>query len=213
MQMPTPLGEILHNIADHTETILHVLNEPNLAADVVQRMNDHILLEEKENSAKLEEIHRSNPTTLTQKLLDHSFFIQKMLSGPTMSLALKKELLDHFAEEHLEWREQLGPEAFSDTASAQGSSPASIYGSPSHSHGGSGGAHSHGGGGAHTHGGSQSHSHGGHSHSGSQSQSHGSGHSHGSSGGHQKSESQKPSSDTASDDKKWTVGPLWPRGE
>ncbi len=180
--MPTPLGDILHNIADHTDTILHVLNEPNLPSDVVQRMNDHILLEEKENSAKLEEIHRNNPTPLTQKLLDHSFFIQKMLQGQNMSVALKRELLDHFAEEHLEWRQQLGDPAVSET-------PAS-YGSPAQSHGSSQ-SHSHN---------TQSHSHGsGHSHGGS-------------GGHQKSESQQPSSDTASDGKSQWTVGPLWPRG-
>ena len=110
--MATPLAEILHNIADHTETILHVLNDPGVPGDVSQRMFAHILLEEKENTTKLEEIHGAGPTLLTQKLLDHSFFIQRMLQEQAMSVDLKRELLDHFMEEHVEWRtELLGPDA------------------------------------------------------------------------------------------------------
>lgn len=149
--MPTPLGDILHNIADHTDTILHVLNEPALPADVVQRMNAHILLEEKENSAKLEELHRANPTPLTQKLLDHSFFIQKMLQGQYMSIELKKELLDHFAEEHLEWRMQLGdatapatpPQPESGYSPSRQQSSHGSHSGTSHSHSGSSHSHSH----------------------------------------------------------------------
>jgi len=89
-----------------------VLNDPGVPEDVSQRMFAHILLEEKENTEKLEEIHGAGPTLLTQKLLDHSFFIQRMLQEQAMSIELKRELLDHFMEEHVEWRvELLGPDA------------------------------------------------------------------------------------------------------
>ncbi len=144
--MATPLAEILHNIADHTETILHVLNDPGVPGDVSQRMFSHILLEEKENTAKLEEIHGAGPTLLTQKLLDHSFFIQRMLQEQAMSIDLKRELLDHFMEEHIEWRtELLGPEAPPHTGGKPG--VVSNFGTHQTRPGGPSGQGGHGGGG------------------------------------------------------------------
>lgn len=98
------IDEILHNIADHTETLLRLLNQPGLDEGFRQRMLDHIGLEEAENAKLLEELHSSSPNVLTQKLLDHSFFIKKMISDPSIPLDLKQELLDHFGEEHREWQ-------------------------------------------------------------------------------------------------------------
>ena len=194
--MATPLAEILHNIADHTETILHVLNDPGVPGDVSQRMFSHILLEEKENTAKLEEIHGSGPTLLTQKLLDHSFFIQRMLQEQAMSIDLKRELLDHFMEEHIEWRaELLGPDAPPHGGGKPGvvsnfgthqtrpSGPAGHGG-----HGGGGGSHGGHGGAAHGgHGGGTAHgAHGGHggAHGGGHSGHGGGAHGASSQGGH-----------------------------
>jgi len=197
----TPLAEILHNIADHTETILHVINDPNVPGDVSQRMFSHILLEEKENTAKLEEIHGSSPTLLTQKLLDHSFFIQRMLQEQAMSIDLKRELLDHFMEEHLEWRtELLGPDA----PPHGGGKPGVVSNFGTHQTRPSGqGGKSHGG-------------HGGHGGGG-----HGGG--HGSAQGAPSYSKDKPAESGRSDQKgkpgttgatkrDWTVGPLWSQG-
>ncbi len=211
--MATPLAEILHNIADHTETILHVLNDPGVPGDVSQRMFAHILLEEKENTAKLEEIHGAGPTLLTQKLLDHSFFIQRMLQEQAMSVELKRELLDHFMEEHVEWRvELLGPEA----PPHGGGKPAQPGGRPgvvsnfgTHqirpSHGGHGGGGSHGEQAA-----SQEKSqYGGRSEQGSGQA--WQGHS-GRSGGSGHSDQKGKPSTTGATKRDWTVGPLWSQG-
>jgi len=232
-----PVAEILHNIADHTETILHVINDPGVPADVSQRMFSHILLEEKENTAKLEEIHSAGPTLLTQKLLDHSFFIQRMLQEQSMSIDLKRELLDHFMEEHIEWRtELLGPNApphgggKPGVVSNYGTHQARASGQSGHgggvghaAHGGSG----HGGhGGGHSAHGAPSHvGHGGHSASQDKSQ-HGGRVEHGHSGSAQAGQSGhsgrtggsgyadekgKPST-TGATKREWTVGPLWSQG-
>ncbi len=182
--MAIPLAEILHNIADHTETILHVINDPGVPGDVSQRMFSHILLEEKENTAKLEEIHSAGPTLLTQKLLDHSFFIQRMLQEQAMSIDLKRELLDHFMEEHIEWRtELLGPDAPPHAGGKPG--VVSNYGThqarpsgPS-GHGGGGGSQGGHGGGAHG-----APSHGAPSHGGGQTVHGGGTHGAPSQGGH-----------------------------
>lgn len=188
-----PLSEILHNIADHTETILHVINDPGVPGDVSQRMFAHILLEEKENTAKLEEIHGAGPTLLTQKLLDHSFFIQRMLQEQAMSVDLKRELLDHFMEEHAEWRiELLGPDA----PPHSGGKPGVVSDFGTHQMRPSPPAH----GGAHgaAPGGYTSHS----SRSGEAGRSAESGRS-----------DQKGKPGTAGATKKdWTVGPLWSQG-
>lgn len=217
----TPLAEILHNIADHTETILHVINDPGVPGDVTQRMFSHILLEEKENTAKLEEIHGAGPTLLTQKLLDHSFFIQRMLQEQAMSIDLKRELLDHFMEEHQEWRiELLGPDAPPHTGGKPGvvsnfgshqARPAGSSGQGGHGgsgHGGHGGGSSHGG---HAHGGS---GHGGSGHAQQDKSQHGGRSEHGHSGSGQAGHSgQKGKPGTTGATKRdWTVGPLWPQG-
>lgn len=217
--MATPLAEILHNIADHTETILHVINDPNVPGDVSQRMFSHILLEEKENTAKLEEIHGASPTLLTQKLLDHSFFIQRMLQEQAMSIDLKRELLDHFMEEHLEWRtELLGPDAPPHGGGTPGvvsnfgthqARPAGQGGGRSHGgHGGHGGGGSHGGPGGHsgqsgsTHGASSSPTHG---HSGYTKDS-------SKTGDSGLSERKGKPGTTGATKREWTVGPLWSQG-
>lgn len=222
--MATPLAEILHNIADHTETILHVLNDPGVPGDVSQRMFAHILLEEKENTAKLEEIHGAGPTLLTQKLLDHSFFIQRMLQEQAMSIDLKRELLDHFMEEHIEWRtELLGPDAPPHGGGKPG--VVSNFGThqarpstPSQGQGGHAGGGSHGGGG---HGASTPGGHGGHStaqgkhqyggHPEQASGQAGQGHS-GRSGGSGHSDQKQKTSTTGATKRDWTVGPLWSQG-
>jgi hypothetical protein len=192
----TPLAEILHNIADHTETILNVINDPNIPGDVSQRLFSHILLEEKENTAKLEEIHGAGPTLLTQKLLDHSFFIQRMLQEQAMSIDLKRELLDHFMEEHLEWRaELLGPDAPPHGGGKPG--VVSNFGTHQARPAGQGGGRSHGGQ-------SASGVHGGHS----------SGYTNDSSktGDSGRSEQKGKPGTAGAIKKEWTVGPLWSQG-
>ncbi|MCC6979884.1 MAG: hypothetical protein IT343_16320 [Candidatus Melainabacteria bacterium] len=194
--MATPLAEILHNIADHTETILNVINDPNIPGDVSQRLFSHILLEEKENTAKLEEIHGAGPTLLTQKLLDHSFFIQRMLQEQAMSIDLKRELLDHFMEEHLEWRaELLGPDAPPHGGGKPG--VVSNFGTHQARPAGQGGGRSHGGQ-------SASGVHGGHS----------SGYTNDSSktGDSGRSEQKGKPGTAGAIKKEWTVGPLWSQG-
>jgi hypothetical protein len=101
------LAEILHNIADHTETFHRFLSEPGIADDIRGRLIDHIVLEEKENTTRLQELHSAAPTALTQKMLDHSFILQRVMSDLTMPLDLKQELLHHFIEEHQEWQMQI----------------------------------------------------------------------------------------------------------
>ena len=230
--MATPLAEILHNIADHTETILHVINDPGVPGDVTQRMFSHILLEEKENTAKLEEIHTTGPTLLTQKLLDHSFFIQRMLQEQAMSIDLKRELLDHFMEEHIEWRtELLGPDApphgggKPGVVSNFGTHQTRPSGPQGHGGGGShGGQGGYGSGGARggVYGGGQS-GHGGHGGASQDKSQHGGRPEHGHSGSGQAGQSGrsgrpggsdqtgKPST-TGATKREWTVGPLWSQG-
>ncbi len=103
----TSLPEILHNIADHTETFLRLMSEQGLSPDIVNRMIDHISLEEQENSAALEQLHSNDPTPLTRKLLDHSFFLQKIMKDGSIPVDLKQELLGHFMEEHQTWQAEL----------------------------------------------------------------------------------------------------------
>ena len=102
------LSEILHNVADHTETFFRFLGETNIADDLRNRLIDHIILEESENTDKLQQLHDGNPTAITQKLLDHSYILQRIMRDGTMPLDLKQELLHHFMEEHTEWQQQLG---------------------------------------------------------------------------------------------------------
>lgn len=99
--------EILHNMADHAETFHRFLGEGNLSGDLKERLIDHIILEEQENSNKLHEIHNAGATALTQKMLDHSYFLQKIMRDPGMPQDLKQELLHHFMEEHIEWHKEL----------------------------------------------------------------------------------------------------------
>ncbi|MCC7530666.1 MAG: hypothetical protein IT342_19235 [Candidatus Melainabacteria bacterium] len=227
--MATPLAEILHNIADHTETILNVINDPGVPADVSQRLFSHIVLEEKENTAKLEEIHGAGPTLLTQKLLDHSFFIQRMLQEQSMNIDLKRELLDHFMEEHIEWRaELLGPEAPPHSGGKPGVvsnfGPHQARPSETSGHGGSGadgGGHSGHSSGAHGapspggYGGSSAaqqksqcvgrpeHGHSGSGQAGQSGQS--------TRPGGSSDQKGKPST-TGATKREWTVGPLWSQG-
>ena len=98
------LADILHNIADHTDTLLKVLREPGLDQEFVGRMEEHILLEEKENSEKLKELITDDSEPIVKKLLDHSYFIQKVIEDRGIPKELKEELLDHFMEEHQEWQ-------------------------------------------------------------------------------------------------------------
>ena len=98
------LADILHNIADHTDTLLKVLKEQSLDQEFVGRMEQHILLEEKENSEKLVKILEETDDPIVKKLLDHSYFIQKVIEDKGIPRELKEELLDHFMEEHEEWQ-------------------------------------------------------------------------------------------------------------
>jgi hypothetical protein len=86
------------------------MSERGLSPDLVDRMIDHIALEEQENSAELQALHGSNPSPLTQKLLDHSFFLQKIMKDESIPADLKQELLGHFMEEHQTWQAELQPE-------------------------------------------------------------------------------------------------------
>ena len=103
----TAFADILHNIADHTATLLKLSDEQSLAPDIVARLNQHMLLEEQENTTKLQEMQALEPSPITQKLLDHSFLIQRMMQGEAMSLELRRDLLDHFMEEHKEWMAEI----------------------------------------------------------------------------------------------------------
>ncbi|MCA9801521.1 MAG: hypothetical protein KC777_06020 [Cyanobacteria bacterium HKST-UBA02] len=101
------LNEILHNIADHTETLHRIIGDQNLETELKRRLVEHIILEEKDNSERLRRLHSGNPRPITQKLLDHSYFLQKMVSSDSMTVELKAELLHHFMEEHQEWQRDL----------------------------------------------------------------------------------------------------------
>ncbi|MEW6280664.1 MAG: hypothetical protein AB1758_18710 [Candidatus Eremiobacterota bacterium] len=98
------LSDILHNMHEHTETYRRLLTEPSIDPAFRQRLEAHIVLEEQENSQRLEAMER---TGLTKKMLDHSFFLQRMIEQPAMAASLKAELLHHFAEEHAAWQEDL----------------------------------------------------------------------------------------------------------
>ncbi len=103
METPT-LANVLHNIADHTDTLLRFLKEEGLDPEFVKRMENHIFLEEKENSVALKQLSVDSDDPILQKLIDHSYFIQKMIKDPTIARDLRIELLDHFMEEHQEWQ-------------------------------------------------------------------------------------------------------------
>ena len=102
--MTQSLANVLHNIADHTDTLLRFLKEEGLDPEFVSRMEQHIFLEEKENSRQLKTISQHESDPVVQKLIDHSYFIQKMITDKSISRDLKLELLDHFMEEHQEWQ-------------------------------------------------------------------------------------------------------------
>lgn len=102
--MTPSLANVLHNIADHTDTLFRFLNEEGLDPEFVRRMEEHILKEEKENSHRLNQLVNEDSDPVVSKLLDHSYFIQKMISDKSISKDLKIELLDHFMEEHQEWQ-------------------------------------------------------------------------------------------------------------
>lgn len=103
METPT-LANVLHNIADHTDTLLRFLKEDGLDPEFVKRMENHIYLEEKENSVALKQLSDHSDEPILQKLLDHSYFIQKMIKDQSIARDLRIELLDHFMEEHQEWQ-------------------------------------------------------------------------------------------------------------
>lgn len=210
------LAEILHNIADHTETFYRFLSEPGVAPEIKTRLIDHIVLEEQENTARLAQLHGAAPTPLTQKMLDHSFILQKVMSDLTMPHDLKQELLHHFMEEHAEWQMQIigtasghaepgttsgaSTQSYSDTTSGATVADRASYGSQTHSHQPAHQA-------ANTH--QRSHSHG------SQSSGHGGGHGHSTSSNrtHEGHQSNQHSGANQPETREWTVGPLWNQGD
>lgn len=106
----TSLADVLHNIADHTQTLWQLLATPSVPADIARRLKQHMTLEEQENTAKLQAMQAVSPSLMIQKLLDHSFLIQRLMQEEeSMPLDLRKELLDHFMEEHLEWTAEISP--------------------------------------------------------------------------------------------------------
>lgn len=202
------LAEILHNIADHTETFYRFLSEPGVAPEIKSRLIDHIVLEEQENTAKLADLHGTAPTPLTQKMLDHSFILQRVMNDQTMPLDLKQELLHHFMEEHSEWQLQIigtasghAEPGTTSGATVAHQAPHATRSDHSNKPANQQAAHSH----------QSSHSHG--SHSGS----HGGGQGHSTQSnqtheGHQ----QRPSNQSGANQpetREWTVGPLWNQGD
>jgi hypothetical protein len=99
----TSLAQLLDNIADHNATLLRLLTEPGVPADLAERLKQHILIEERENSVKLAGLLQQKPNAVTQKLLDHSFFLQRLIEEDSIAVDFQKELLHHFMEEHSEW--------------------------------------------------------------------------------------------------------------
>ncbi|MBX9668489.1 MAG: hypothetical protein K2X93_12765 [Candidatus Obscuribacterales bacterium] len=234
----TDVAEILHNIADHTETFHRFLSETGLNSELKSRLIDHIILEERENTAKLHQLHGTNPSALTQKLLDHSYILQKIMGEGTMPTDLKQELLHHFIEEHEEWQKDLlGTPSGHVEAGSPPPAKGTEHGAGAHQHQGHGGQGHHGAQQQHGHAARGSElSHGGHSHgqgakqqrsheAHGQKQSHG-GHSHGaqshksqeshqSHSAHHGSGYQKSSTDSPSNEPEtrgWTVGPMWNQG-
>ncbi|MBX3152272.1 hypothetical protein KF728_19085 [Candidatus Obscuribacterales bacterium] len=192
------IAEILHNIADHTETFYRFLSEPGVADDIRGRLIDHIILEEKENTVALQELHNVNPTALTQKMLDHSFVLQRVMNDASMPLDLKQELLHHFMEEHAEWQTMvLGtPTGHAQKPGTAGSAASAATflqeGTDGTSYGARGGIREHAAHGAH----------------GSQSS-----HSVGAHGGHSGSrEHHQTKPNQPAETNQWTVGPLWNQG-
>lgn len=99
------LVQVLHNMADHARTLLDIFGQQPLPADFSQRLTQHILLEEEENAALLLEIHNASPSRITQKALDHSYFMQALIQDENaIPITVKRELLDHFVEEHEIWQ-------------------------------------------------------------------------------------------------------------
>jgi len=96
------LNLILHNIADHTETLLDVLDDPAIDAEFKSRMLEHILYEEEQNTAELKAIENPQDEHAYRIAVDHSYFLQKMIRDHSIPMHVKKSLLDHFAEEHRE---------------------------------------------------------------------------------------------------------------
>ncbi len=198
------LAEILHNIADHTETFYRFLSEPGVAPEIKSRLIDHIVLEEQENTARLSQLHGQAPTPLTQKMLDHSFILQKVMSDLTMPQDLKQELLHHFMEEHAEWQLQIigtasGHAEPGTTPGATVADQKSYDAQTSHSHQPANAANTH----------QRSQSHG--SHSGG----HGGGHGHSTSSNktHEGHQSNQQSGSNQPETREWTVGPLWNQGD
>ncbi len=216
----TDVAEILHNIADHTETFHRFLSETGLNSDLKLRLIDHIILEERENTAKLHHLHGTSPSALTQKLLDHSYILQKIMGEGTMPLDLKQELLHHFIEEHQEWQKDLlGTPSGHVEAGTSPPTKGTEYGAVAqkagaHQHQGHGGQNHHGSQQQHSHEAhGQQHAQGGHSH-GAQShksqESHQSHSAHHGSGYQSKSSTNSPS--TEPETRGWTVGPMWNQG-
>lgn len=219
----TDVAEILHNIADHTETFHRFLSETGLNSDLKSRLIDHIILEERENTAKLHQLHGTHPSALTQKLLDHSYILQRIMGEATMPLDLKQELLHHFIEEHQEWQKDLlgTPSGHVEAGSAP-TAKSTEYGAgehktgaQQHSHGAQERGHAHGGHGQqHSHGGhahgehGQQHSHGAQSHKSQES--HQSHTAHHGSGYQSNSSTNSPSNEPET--RGWTVGPMWNQG-
>ncbi|MDZ4838106.1 MAG: hypothetical protein SGJ27_30355 [Candidatus Melainabacteria bacterium] len=201
------LAEILHNIADHTETFYRFLSEPGVADDIKARLIDHIILEETENTARLAQLHGAAPTALTQKMLDHSFILQRVMTDITMPQDLKQELLHHFMEEHAEWQTQIigtasGHVEPGTTSGATVAHQQSYSSQPDHSHQAANHAannqHS-----ARSHGApSGGHGGGGHGHSTSSNRTH---------EGHSKPSNQSGANQP--EERQWTVGPLWNQGD
>jgi hypothetical protein len=75
----------------------------------LNRMFEHIYFEEQENTTELQQLPEAQSNPLVKKLLDHSYFLQKMLKDTSIPVDIKQELLDHFMEEHVEWQAQYYP--------------------------------------------------------------------------------------------------------
>jgi hypothetical protein len=202
------LAEILHNIADHTETFYRFLSEPGVTPEIKARLIDHIVLEETENTARLSQLHGTSPTPLTQKMLDHSFILQKVMGDATMPQDLKQELLHHFMEEHAEWQTQIigTPTGHAEPGTTSGATVQHQTSTNQSNQAAHQGAH-------HQAANTQKSSHS----QGSQSGGHGGGHGH-STSGNRGSEGQqgKPSNQSGANQpetREWTVGPLWNQGD
>lgn len=101
--MPTP-GQVIHNLKDHTETLLAILRDGKASGGAKERLLDHILHEEQKNQRDIQDAIDAAKTPLDKSQLElalqHSHLLIDMIRGTEIDGELSIELLDHFMEEH-----------------------------------------------------------------------------------------------------------------